>query len=67
MSTSQNLFVQNLSLLVFPLFEKAGRLKKKEEGKYILVLAQMGLLTHNVPPMRAGAVFWHISPPHCGS
>lgn len=30
MSTSQNLFVQNLSLLVFPLFEETGRLKKDE-------------------------------------
>lgn len=30
MSTSQDLFVENLSLLVFPLFEKAGCLKNKE-------------------------------------
>lgn len=67
MSTSQNLFVQNLSLLVFPLFKKAGRLKNKEKRKHILVVYQMSLLTHNVPPETAEAVGLHISPVHCNS
>ena len=65
MGTSQDLFVQNLSLLIFPLFEKAGRLRKKKKRKHIFVMDQMSLLTSNVPAETAGAICLHISPENC--
>lgn len=49
MGTGQNLFVQNLSLLVLPLFEKAGCLENTGEKMHFSVLDQMGLLNRNVP------------------
>lgn len=48
MSTSQNLFVQNLGLLVFPLFEEARRLKEEEEQSHMSALDQTGQFTHRV-------------------